>query len=299
MRVIEVRKFGGPEVLELVERPEPEVKPGQVLVRVAASTINPIDGMTRGGAAAGLFPDLQPPFVLGWDLAGTVQRSGNGFEAGQRVIGMAPWYLTRSGSNAELVAVDSALLVAVPDDVDLTAAATLPLNGLTARQALDLADLSAGQTLFVTGASGAVGAFVVQFAAARGVHVIATASNGDAEYVAGLGAKTVLGRNDRPDTPVDAVLDAATIGPELLALVRDGGAFVAAAPPAMPVAERRINVNVVQVKPDADQLAEIAAGYAKGELKTRVHRRFPAEQAVEAYLVAEQSVRGKVVLTFD
>lgn len=308
MRVIEMQEYGGPEVLREVDRPEPVAGPDQVRVRVRAATVNPVDWLTREGALAGMVPHLQPPFVLGWDLAGVVEAGAHGLEAGQRVVGMIPWFVAGTGSYAEVVVADPAWLAPLPDHLDDVLAAALPLNGLTARQALDLLDLRARQTLLVTGASGGVGGYAVQLAAAAGAHVIAVASRGDEAYVSGLGAKEVLGRAEPADLVgalrsvapdgADAVLDAAPAGSPLLGAARDGGAFVTVLAPEAPAPERGVRVDKVSVAPDPAQLRTLTDALAGGGLVTRVAATLPLTQAAEAHRrAAAGGLRGKVVLT--
>lgn len=307
MKVIEVGAFGGPEVLVAAERDEPVPGPGEVAVRVQAAAVNPVDLWTRAGALAALVPDLRPPFVLGWDLAGSVAAAGGGFAGGQRVAGMIPWFAAQAGAYAEVVAADASWLAPVPDGLDDVVVATVPLNGLTARQALDLTPVPAGGTLLVTGASGAVGGFAVQLAAAAGIEVVAVASDGDGEWVAGLGAKHVLGRGTaaelvdavRAVVPggVDAVLDAVPLGPELIGAARDGGAFTTVTDPAVPHGERGIRVAKVSVTPDAAALADLLDAVAGGRLRTRVAATLPLAEAAEAHRRAQRpGLRGKLVL---
>ena len=169
MRVAEVTAFGGPEVLSPADRPDPAAGPGEVIVRILAATINPTDLSTRAGQSRRRTPDLEPPFVLGWDLAGEVSSVGHAVTAyapGERVAGMIPFTDIggRVGAYAEAAAVDPSWLAPLPDRVSFEEGATLPLNALTARQALDLLGLAAGSTLLITGASGGVGGFAVQLA---------------------------------------------------------------------------------------------------------------------------------------
>lgn len=289
MKVIETGSFGDPDVLALADRGAPVAGPDEVVVRVRAATVNPVDLATRAGVFGGF---RAPPFVLGWDVSGTA--------AGERVVGMIPWFAARAGAYAEEVALTREWLVPLPDALDDAVAATVPLNGLTARQALDLAAVPAGGTLLVTGASGAVGGYAVQLAAAAGVEVLAVASAGDEEWVAGLGAARVLGRDALTgELPaVDAVLDAAASAePRLTATVRDGGAFVAVTEPATPAPERGVRVARVSVTPDAAALAALVDAVAAGRLRTRVAATLPlADAAVAHRRLQAGGVRGKLVL---
>lgn len=305
MRAIEVQRFGGPEVLQEVERSDPAPAQGKVLVKVTAAAVQPVDLFARAGGFGPANPEL--PMLLGWDLAGEVlDGGGTAFTAGQRVAGMVPWFAERGtvGTYASVVSVSPSWIAVVPDGVDLVAASTVPLNAQTARQVLDLIGATAGQTLLVTGASGGVGGFVVELAVADGLHVIAVASTGDEAFVASLGAKEVLGRSSVEDLVarfpggVDAVVDGAGLGPAAIAVVRDGGAFVAVTDPAQPAAERGIRTQTVHVEPAPENLAGLLSAVAAGRLTTRVAGTLPLARAAEAHeRVAAGGLRGKLVLT--
>jgi NADPH:quinone reductase len=312
MRVVEVQRYGGPEVVREAEWPDPRPAPGRVLVRVAAAEVNPVDLWAREGQVQAATPGLEPPFVPGWNLAGTVLEAAEGFAAGQPVVGLLPWFqsvLDGIGAHAEIVSAEPGWLAPLPAGADPVEAATVGLNAPTAAQALDLLALNKGDTLLVTGASGAVGGFAVQLAAAAGVEVLAAAGGPDDEaYLAGIGAARVLPRTApdelaaavravRPDG-VDAVLDAALLGQPALGAVRDGGAFVSASAPAAPAAERGLRVQAVSVRPDAAQLAGLAADLVAGRLRTRVAGTYRFGEAVEAHRRAgTRGLRGRVVLT--
>lgn len=307
MRVVEVGEYGGPEVLRAAERPDPRPVAGRVRVRIAAATVNPVDLWTRAGSIQAMTPGLTPPFLLGWDLAGTVLEASDGFSAGQRVVGMVPWFGVAAegiGTYAEIVSAAPSWLAPVPDGVDLAAAATLGMNAQTAAQSLDLLGLAAGQTVLITGASGGVGGFAVELAAAAGAHVIALAGGPDDEaHLAGLGAKQVLPRTSsvaavRALHPggVDGVLDAALLGQPIVGAVADGGVFISASAP-LPAAERGIRVQQVETEPDGARLAGLVADLAAGRLTTRVQATFPLAQAAEAHRrAATPGQRGKIVL---
>lgn len=310
MRALQAQGFGGPEVLEIVELPDPVAAEGQVVVRITGAAVNPVDWYTVSGALAAMHPTQEPPLVPGWDFAGVVVADGGGFSAGQRVAGMVPWFglaAGRTGAYAELLLADAGWLTAVPDALDDTVAAALPLNALTAAQALDLVGVAPGQVLLVTGASGAVGGAAVQLAAAAGAHVVAVASTGDEEWVASLGAKEVIGRSGAEELVqaahrlqtggVDAVLDAVPLGPDLVGAVRDGGAFVTVLGPLAPAPERGIRVAAVSVAPDAQALARLVAQAAGGGLAVRVAGTLGLAEGAEAHRrAAAGGVRGKIVL---
>ena len=301
MRVVEVTRLGGPEVLGVAERPEPQPGPGQVVVRVGAANVNPTDLGARRGAGRVAPPD--PPFVLGWDVAGEVSAVGEGsdLEIGDRVVGMVQWYEAGGsvGAYAESVAFDSDWLVPLPDSLDYEIACTIPLNALTARQGLELLDAPDGCDLLVTGASGAVGSFTVQLAKAAGHRVIAQAGRDDEGWPRELGADEVLPRDTDLSSiePVPAVFDAVPLGEAALAALEDGGAVVTTrrVPEADPA--RRIRKESFLIHHDRNALRELVDAVAAGELRTRVDRTLPLAEAAEAHrLVEAGGLHGKVVL---
>ncbi|WBB70041.1 NADP-dependent oxidoreductase [Micromonospora sp. WMMD812] len=302
MRAVAVTAVGGPEVLRLVEWPEPVVGPGQVLVRVRAASVNPADLGSRAGVVVGA--PIAPPFVLGWDFAGEVVGCGDGvtdLRPGGRVAGMVTWYETRGafGAYAELVSVDRDSVVPIPDDLDPAAAATVPLNALTARQALSLMDLAPGSTVLVNGVSGGVGGFAAQLAARAGHRVLAVAGQGDEEWVRGLGVAEVLPRTTDLATvgPVPAVLDAVPVGAPAAAAVADGGVLVTTRPTPPVDPARGVRQHLVLIRLDQPMLAELMAAVADGSLRTRVAATVPLTDAAHAHrLVEAGGLRGKVVL---
>ncbi|WP_326837510.1 NADP-dependent oxidoreductase [Amycolatopsis rhabdoformis] len=313
MRAITVVEYGDPDVLRLVDRPVPVATDHRpVLIRMAATSVNPVELAIRRGLLAARTPNLSLPFTLGFELAGTVLETAGGFTAGQRVAGLLPWLKLGNGegSNAEIVPAAAEWLTALPDGVDWVTAGSVPLNAQAARQALDnLAGYGPGHTLLVTGASGAVGAFATQFAVRDGLRVFAVASDGDHDFVASLGAERVLARKPVADLVaearslvpggVDAIFDAALLSGELIAAVRDGGSFGTATDAAAPATERGIAVSSVHATPDAERLATILAAVADGGLVSRVQETFPLEQVHQAHkLTAAGRLRGKIVLTF-
>ena len=304
MHVAEVTAFGAPEVLRLAERPDPAPAPGEVVVRIRAATVNPTDLSVRSGQARARMPDLRPPIVPGWDLAGEVTAVGSeadGFAPGDRVVGMIPFGRIggRVGAYAQAAAVDPGWLAPLSTDVDDAIAATLPLNALTARQALDMIAAPPGATLLVTGASGAVGGFATQLAVREGLRVLAQASHDDEEWVASLGAAEVLPRATDLATigPVDAVLDAVPLGPACTAALRDGAIAVFTRPPQPPEPPRGLRFETVLVQSDAAALRALAADLEAGRLRTRVAEVLSLADAARAHALTEAGgLRGKVVL---
>jgi NADPH:quinone reductase len=301
MHVAEVTEHGPPEVLRLVERPDPTPAPGEVVVRIRAANVNPTDVAVRSGDHP-RSPD--PPFVPGWDLAGAVDAVGEGVEGysvGDRVVGMIPWGRIggRVGAYAEVAAVEPTWLAPLNGDLDDAIAATLPLNALTARQALDLLAAPAGSTLLITGASGAVGGFATQLAVGDGYRVLAQASTGDEDWVASLGASEVVPRSTDLSTigPVDAVLDAVPLGHASTACLRDGGTAVFTRPPGVQP-DRDVRFEVVLVQTDPNSLRWLTTDLVDGRLRTRVAEVLPLADAARAHALNEAGgLRGKVVLT--
>jgi NADPH2:quinone reductase len=302
MRVIEVRTPGGPEVLELAERPDPVAGPGQAVVRIAAANINPTDLGVRIGRFAR--EPLPPPYIPGWDFAGTVTQLGPGvteLAAGDRVVGMLHWYELRgaAGAYAEQIAAELDWLVPLPDGLDEAVAATIPLNALTADQGLELLGLAPGSTLLVTGASGGVGSFAVQLAAQAGHHVIALAGRDDEDWPPELGAAQTLPRDtDLATIPqVDALFDAVPIGEDAARAVRDGGAIVTIRGTDTFDPGRGITKQRFLIHHDRARLRELVDDVASGRLKTRVAHRLALADAPEGHrLVEAGGLRGKVVL---
>ena len=304
MYVAEVTAFGGPEVLQLTERPDPAPQPDEVVVRIRAANVNPTDLSVRSGQARRRLPDVHPPFVPGWDLAGEVTAVGSeaaGLHPGDRVVGMIPFGRIggRVGAYAQAAAVDPGWLAALSTPIDDPTAATLPLNALTARQALDMLAAPPGATVLITGASGAVGAFATQLAVRDGLRVLAQATHDDEDWVASLGPAEVLPRDADLASigPLDAVLDAVPLGPACTAALRDGAIAVFTRPPRGGEPERGIRFETVLVQSNTEQLRALAADLEAGRLRTRVAHVLPLAQAARAHELAEAGgLRGKVLL---
>lgn len=300
MKAALVRRFGGPEVLEIADVPIPRTGPGQVRVRVAAAAVNRIDLSTRTGAlaAAGLLAPAADT-RLGWDVAGTVDEAAPGvrYRPGQAVVGLRD-VLSAGGAQAEFVVLDEAAVAAAPGSVTPEEAATLPLIGLTAARSLDLAGLRAGQTLLVTGAAGGVGGLVLELAALRGIRTVAVDSPAAT-------ATWTLTRTDRLAEAVrdvvpggvDAVIDAAVLGVRAHEALRGGGTFVALVAPFAPPALRGTRVVVQEVYADGARLAELAALVDAGHLTLRVADAFPLDRIAAAHEhLAAGGLRGRLVL---
>lgn len=307
MRAVIARGYGGPEALETVEVPIPTPGPAQVLVRVEAATVNPVDLATRAGALAeaGLMAPRETTGI-GWDVAGVVERIGpavTAFAVGQRVIGLRDLLDASLGAYADYIALDATAVAPAPADVAPSAAATLPLNALTAAQSLDLLDLDPGGTVLVTGAAGAVGGFAVELAVRRGLHVAAHADPADGPFLERLGAEWIVDRHTadlaadiRRLVPggVDAAMDTAGLGVRALAAVRNRGAFATVTGGTPPIPLRGIRIHQEWISADGIALAGLAAD----DLTLRVAGTLPLEQAAEAHRrLAKGGLRGRLVLT--
>jgi NADPH:quinone reductase len=302
MRAVAVTALGGPEVLQVVERPDPVPAAGEVLVRVRAACVNPADIGARVGQIPG--GPVPPPYLLGWDIAGEVVQVGTGVTdlgVGQSVVGMIPWHLTRGavGGYVQFVAADAEWLVPAPAGLDPVVASTVPLNALTAHRALDIMALSQPTTVLVTGASGAVGGFAAQLAVRAGHRVLASATHDDEEWVRGLGVDTVIPRSaDLAATgPVPAVLDAVPVGEPAGAAVADGGVLVTTRPTPPVDPARGVRQEIVMVRPDRPALRALVEAVADGRLRIRVAAALPLTEAAEAHRRFEAGgLRGKLVL---
>jgi NADPH:quinone reductase-like Zn-dependent oxidoreductase len=309
MLTISQRSFGGPEVLEVTESPRPAPLPTEVLVRVHAAGVNPVEAMIRDGR----YPLLgRPPFVLGWDVSGVVEEVGPGtarFRPGDEVYGM-PFFPRPAAAYAEYVAAPSRQLARKPASLDHVHAAALPLVGLTAWQGLvDVARIGPGQRVLVHGGGGGVGHVAVQIARARGARVIATASAAKAAFVRGLGAEEVIdyGAVDFSEVvrDVDVVFDVVGggYGDRSVRTLRPGGLLVTAVDHRDEELAERVHAagrrfSGLAVEPDHVGLEELAKLVDAGQLVPHVSRTFRFEEAAAAHeLVTAGSVQGKVVLT--
>jgi len=222
MRAIAYSRFGGPDVLELVDLPEPKVGPDSVLVRVRATSVNPVDWKVREGYLDGLM-DAVFPVVPGWDVAGVVERVGLDtpeLAVGDEVYGYVRKDVVGGGTTAELVAAPVRTLARKPASLTWEEAAAVPLAGLTAFQSLRRLGVTQGDTVLVHNAAGGVGGFAVQIAKAWGARVIGTASPARHDLVRGLGAEPV----PYGDGMVEAVRALVPDGVDVVADFVGGGA---------------------------------------------------------------------------
>jgi NADPH:quinone reductase-like Zn-dependent oxidoreductase len=322
MRAVVVTQYGGPDVLELVEIPRPSLGAGQIRIRVHAATVNPGDTLLRMGDLDELLRagPLRPPYIPGMEAAGIVEQIGpdtaTDLRIGDRVMTIVMPIDATGGAYAEYLAVDADQATHAPVGATHAEAATLPMNGLTARRALDVLKLGPGDTVAVTGAAGAVGGYAIQLAKADGVRVIADAAPADENLVAALGADQIVARGPgvgeriRRWWPggVDAVIDAALQGTEVVPAIRDGGQIAAVRlwelGDGADLGESRgitvRDVFVPEYKHRRDKLDGLRELAAQGELTLRVARTYAAADAADAHRALEVGgIRGRLVLTFD
>ncbi len=314
MRAVRQEHFGGPDVLTIESVPIPEPLPTEVLVRVAGAGVNPVDWKTRAGAGmAGVLG--APPFVLGWDVAGVVERVGFGvttLRPGDAVYGM-PWFPRQAGAYAEYVTAPSRQFAPAPTAVDALTAAAVPLAGLTAWQALvDTAGVTAGQRVLVHAGAGGVGHLAVQIAVARGATVIATAGAAREEFLRGLGATEVIdyrtARFDEDLDEVDVVLDLIggdDYGLRSVSVTRSGGLYIGvpggvSAAVAAAAAAREVRSTGILVEPDGAALAEIATLIDQKAIRVEIAETYPLDKVAEAHRAGEDGhVQGKLVLAVN
>ncbi|MGW5018409.1 MULTISPECIES: NADP-dependent oxidoreductase [unclassified Streptomyces] len=311
MRAVTIKEFGGPEVLavERVARPEP--LPTEVLVRVHAAGINPVDWKTRAGHGMAGLQTL--PLTLGWDVSGVVEEVGFGVTTlapGDEVCAM-PWFPRPAGGYAEFVTAPSRQFARKPASLSHAEAAALPLAALTAWQALvDTAHVTGGQRVLIHAAAGGVGHLAVQIAKHLGAEVVATARGHRHAWLRELGADETIDytrqRFEEATGAVDVVLDlvGAADGTDVrsVAVTRPGGLIVSVPSGvsdalAAAAGQADVRTSPLLVEPDAAALTAVAGLVDSGAVRVEVERSFGLEQAGEAHRLGETNrTRGKLVL---
>jgi NADPH:quinone reductase-like Zn-dependent oxidoreductase len=299
MKAVVVHQYGGPEVLKFEDYPDPVPGPGEVLVRVAATSVNPIDYKRRAGLTKDFYP-LTFPGLIGVDLAGTILKGGpgvKGFSVGDKVFAMA------DNTYAELCVVKAAMLAKVPMGLDLIQAAALPLVTITGNQLMSATGIKAGQMVMVVGAVGNVGRSAVFTAKQRGATVIAGVLKRQIDEAKTVGADQVVPTDD--DTaiaslsPLDAIAD--TVGgrtaEKLIAKVKAGGVY-ASVVEAPQNAAKYPSVRMAHVfsKFDRKTLESMAEAVRDGKLVIPISQKLPLNEAAEAQAEAEKGGVGKILL---
>jgi len=299
MKAIVVHQYGGPEVLKFEEYPDPVPGPGEVLVRVAATSVNPIDYKRRAGLTKDWYP-IKFPGLIGIDVAGTVAKLGPGvedFSVGDEVFAMA------DNTYAELCIVKAMVLAKVPKGLDLIEAAALPLVTTTGNQLLLATGIKAGQTVLVVGAAGNVGRSAVFTAKARGATVIAGVLKRQIDDAKTVAADQVVATDD--DTAIenlpalDAVADAVggRTAEKLIAKVKPGGVYASVVGKPQNAAEYpSVSAVFVFSKFDRKTLVFMAEAVRDGKLVIPISRKLPLREAAEAQAAAEKGGIGKILL---
>jgi NADPH:quinone reductase-like Zn-dependent oxidoreductase len=306
MKAVVIHKYGGPEVLKYEDVARPEPQADQILVRVIAAGVNPVDGMIRSGMFA-KEGNRAFPIILGGDVAGIVEKVGSKitkFKAGDPVFAYIS--LDNSGGYAQYALVTEREAALKPKSLTYVEAAAVPIVAMTAWQALvDTAKLTAGQTVLIHGGSGGVGSFAIQIAKARGAKVIATASTANQDFLKQLGADVPIDYTKQKfedvAKDVDVVLD--SIGKDTLArsygVVKKGGIIVSivARPKESELEKHSIRGIALSVEPNSEGLAEIGKLIDDKKIKVVVSQTFPLLEAMKAQeQVATGHTRGKIVL---
>jgi NADPH:quinone reductase-like Zn-dependent oxidoreductase len=300
MKAVVLHEYGGPDKLRYEDVPDPVAGDGEVLVRVAASSVNPIDFKLRSGAMKAFWP-LELPTILGRDVSGIVREVGkgvSGFKPGDKVMALA------TKTYAELVVVPAKDLALVPEKLDLVRAAALPLVTMTGEQLITQGTkIQSGQTVLVSGAVGGVGRSAVWAAKKAGAKVIAGVKKSQVKEAAALGADQVLALDDAAAMGklgfVDAVAD--TVGGEtaqkLLGKVKQGGVFASVlGPPANAAMHPTVTIAPVHTQPDPMTLRTMAEDVAAGRLVIPISEMMPLEDAGNAQASAEKGGIGKILL---
>lgn len=305
MKAMAIQQFGGAEELTLTELPDPKVGPNEVLIRVKAAGVNPVDWKLGAGYMDTLF-ESHFPIVLGWDVAGVVESVGfdaAGYSVGDEVFGFIRKDQLGYGAYAELVSANVRMITHKPVGLSWEEAAGIPLVGLTARQAIELARVRSGDTVLVHAASGAVGSLATQIAVAAGARVIGTAGPRNHDYLRSLGAEPVTygdGLVERlkalAPEGVDAVLDLIGGGTAetTLHLLKDVDRLVSIAD----FGADALGGHFFFVRPDSAALASLGALLSNGKLSLRVDRVLPLAEVGTAWEASRNGEsHGKTVLT--
>jgi NADPH:quinone reductase-like Zn-dependent oxidoreductase len=306
MNAIRIHNYGGPEVLQYEDAPCPRVKNGQVLIRVHAAGVNPLDWKVRSGSLNG-FIQHKLPLIPGWDASGVVENVGHGvsrFKKGDEVFAMAD--PTRDGAYADYVAVRGTALAIKPKSLHHVRAAATPVSALAAWQSLfDLGQLQFGQRILIHGGSGGVGHFAVQLAKWKGAYVLATASSNNQQLLRELGADEAIDYTTQKFEDVahniDIVLD--TIGGETQErswlVLNKGGALISLVQLPSEEKANRFGVRGItsSVQPDGAQLRAIAKLIDSAKLRPAIDRILPLSEARRAHELSQNGhARGKIIL---
>lgn len=313
MKAVIIKEFGGPEKLEIADVPKPEPNEGEVLIRIKAAGVNPVDYKIRSG----LYKERMPyelPLIPGWDVAGVVEKNGFGasrYEPGEEVFAYARRKLLKNGTYAEYICLPESFLSYKPKSLTFEEAAAVPLASLTAFQSILVkGKLMANERVLILGATGGVGSYAIQIAKAVGASVVAVASTNNVAYAVSLGADDFIDYTagsilqeieQRFPDKFDLVFDC--VGKETLTeayqYVKPGGRLVSILGHVnQGLADKyKILFHYVFVEPVAKQLSKIAQWIGEGKIKVHVDRKFKLEEAFKAHeLIESGHTKGKIVL---
>ncbi|MDQ3064159.1 MAG: NADP-dependent oxidoreductase [Acidobacteriota bacterium] len=304
MKAVKINEYGDESVLDYTETERPAPQADEVLVKVHVAAVNPVDWKIRDGL--GEMFGLQPPIILGCEIAGTVEAIGGDvkdFQQGDAVYG---YIGSHAGGYAEYAIAKADEIAPKPESLDFENAAAIAVGALTSWQAIfDLANLQNGQRILITGASGGVGSLAVQLAKAKGAFVIGTASGKNEAFVRGLGADEFIDYTKKKFEElvkdVDVVFD--TVGGDTLTrafqTLKKGGFLVTTVqpPPEEKAKEFGVNASMVEAQPSAKQLAEINQLIDEGKLKTHIATVLPLAEVKKAHQLSKSGrTRGKIIL---
>jgi NADPH:quinone reductase-like Zn-dependent oxidoreductase len=309
MKAVRYHSYGDSDVLAYEDAPRPVPAPGEVLIEVAATSFNPVDGGIRGGYLAQVYT-VSFPHTPGVDVSGTIAEIGKGVQGwnvGDAVVAFLP--LDADGAAAEYAIAPAESLAAAPTSIPLADAAALPEAGLTAWQALfEIAELTGGQSVLINGAAGAVGGYAIQLAKQAGAVVTATAKVRDADRLRAYGADRIVDYVDYTQSPVvvegapfDVVLNLVPTTDEqtdaLIGLVTDGGFHVGTMVFGPEKPERQVRSQRVFVRSDAAQLAGLVRRVDDGQLRVEVVNRRPLAEAAAVHADSDAGrLHGKTIL---
>ncbi|MDP4148856.1 MAG: NADP-dependent oxidoreductase [Bacteroidota bacterium] len=306
MKAVQIHHYGGPEELKYEDADDPVINPDDVLIRVHATSVNPVDWKIRNGARKEQ-GSAHFPLILGWDVSGVIERAGarvKGFNEGDEVYGRPD--PGRNGAYAEYIAVRASEIALKPKTLDHSVAAAVPLAGLTAWQGLfDHGKLKAGQKVLIHGAAGGVGTMAVQLAKWKGAYVIGTAAKDNIDFLKELGADEVIDyqaeRFEEKLTDLDLVFD--TIGGEVQArslnVLKPGGTIVSTVGirDKEMVKSKGLHGEQYMAQSDPEQLRQLAHLIDQGKLIPVIARTMPLKEAAQAQQISEEGhTRGKIVL---
>ena len=306
MKAVRIHEYGNENVLIYEDAPVPEIQDDEVLVKVHAASVNPVDWKTREGYIKEMIPH-KFPLTLGWDVSGVIENVGSkvtNFRKGDSVYSHPD--INRNGTYAEYITVKSYAVALKPKSIDHKHAASIPLVGLTAWQALfGIANLAQGQRVLIHAAAGGVGSFAVQLAKTRGAYVIGTASARNHEFLHELGVDEVVDytsvKFEDQVKDLDVVFD--TIGGDTLErsweVLKSGGHLVSIAgtPSKEKAKANNVKGSYCFVQPNAEHLEKIAVLVDQGKIQTHLEKVFPLQQIKDAHLLSQTGrVKGKIIL---